>query len=245
MHPPRTERAFTLLEVLVVVAILGILASLLLPTLARSRDSARTAVCTSQLRQFGLAAQMYWDDQDGCAFRYRGPATNGGDLYWFGWIERGAEGSRRFDPAQGALWRYLPEARIQTCPSLPAQGRRLKPKAATAAGGYGYNLTLSAPLDRPLFRISSATRPTELAVFADSAQINTFQAPASPENPMVEPFFYVSTNEATAHFRHAAAAAVVFVDGHVAREQPEPDSLDPRLPDARIARLRTRILVLP
>ncbi len=228
-----------------VIAIVGLLASLLLPALARSRDTARTAVCTSQLRQFGMAAQMYWDDQEGCAFRYRGPSTNGGDVYWFGWLEKGAEGARRFDPSQGALWRYLPAARIQTCPALPARSARYKPKATTAAGGYGYNLTLSAPADAPAVRIASLARPTEMVTFGDSAQVNTFQAPASPANPLIEPFFYLSTNEPTAHFRHGGLAAVVFVDGHVARSDPEPGTLDARLPEARIGRLPPRLLTVP
>lgn len=53
---------FTLIELLVVIAILGVLMSLLLPALGRSKASARSAVCLGQLRQLGLAVQMYTDD---------------------------------------------------------------------------------------------------------------------------------------------------------------------------------------
>src|SRR4029077_12682004 len=56
------ETGFTLIELLVVIAIIGILASLLLPTLARARDKGKTAKCTSNLRQLGMAAMLYDED---------------------------------------------------------------------------------------------------------------------------------------------------------------------------------------
>jgi prepilin-type N-terminal cleavage/methylation domain-containing protein/prepilin-type processing-associated H-X9-DG protein len=59
----RSKSGFTLIELLVVIAIIGILASLLLPTLARARDKGNAAKCQSNLRQLGLAAMMYDEDQ--------------------------------------------------------------------------------------------------------------------------------------------------------------------------------------
>jgi prepilin-type processing-associated H-X9-DG protein/prepilin-type N-terminal cleavage/methylation domain-containing protein len=57
---------FTLVEVLVVVAIIGILAAILFPVFAQAREKARTVVCQSNLRQLGLAFEMYCTDWDGC-----------------------------------------------------------------------------------------------------------------------------------------------------------------------------------
>lgn len=51
--------AFTLIELLTVIAIIGILASILIPTVASVRESARASVCISNLRQVGLAANIY------------------------------------------------------------------------------------------------------------------------------------------------------------------------------------------
>ena len=237
--------SFSLVELLVVVSVIGILAALLLPTLARSKASAHRVVCVNNLRQLGLAAQMYWDDNGGNAFRYRGASTNGGDNYWFGWLARGSEGARTFDAAQGALYPYLQGRGVAICPSLAYDSPQFKGKATGAAYGYGYNLFLSAQPDHPPVNVSRIARSSDLAVFADAAQVNTFQPPASPDHPMLEEFYYVNTTEPTVHFRHERTANVVFRDGHVGRENPVSGSIDQRLPKERVGRLRPEILAVP
>ena len=57
-------QGFTLVELLVVIAIMAVLAALLLPVLANSKEKARSAQCVNNLRQWGLAFQMYADDHD-------------------------------------------------------------------------------------------------------------------------------------------------------------------------------------
>jgi prepilin-type processing-associated H-X9-DG protein len=235
----------TLVELLVVIAVMAILASLLLPALTASKAAAKRIQCVDNLRQLGLAARLYWDDSDDFTFRYLTGGTNGGRLYWFGWLKPGAEGEREFDATQGALYSYLQGTGVEICPSLDYGSSIYKYKARGAAYGYGYNLYLG----QTSINTSRILRPGDTVLLADAAQVNDFQAPASPDHPMLEEFYYIDADESSGypnvHFRHQHQANAVFCDGHVDRESPVPGSLDSRLPGQWIGRLRPECLRLP
>lgn len=246
--------AFTLIELLVVIGVLGLLSALLLPALARSKQAAARAVCESNLRQLAVATQLYWNDNAGRSFPYYLGLTDHGALYWFGWIDNSRpEGQRPFDLSRGVLYPYLNGSDVRLCPSPVWNSPEFKRKGTNVIFSYGCNsFVFGGPARQPV-NASRILRPADTALFADAAQVNDFQPPASPSHPMFEEWYYLDLqtnygsprNYPNGHFRHGQKANVGFADSHVALESPVPGSLDPRLPDQFIGQLRPEILLLP
>ena len=94
--------------------------------------------------------------------------TNYGRLYWFGWIGPGAEGERQFEATQGALYPYLRGRGVELCPAFNYFMSQLKLKADGATYGYGYNLFLSVPLNRPAVNSNRLRHPSDCALMADA-----------------------------------------------------------------------------
>jgi prepilin-type processing-associated H-X9-DG protein len=95
--------------------------------------------------------------------------------------------------------------------------------------------------------MASIRQPAALALLADAAQVNTWQAPASAANPMLEEWYYIdsNTNQPNGHFRHIRKGNALFCDGHAESEVFAPGSLDPRLPREWIGRYRAEIINVP
>ena len=112
--PAPTRRAFTLVELLVVIGIVAVLLAILLPAFAQARGKARESVCTANLHQLGQAILMYASDYDD-RFPYGGdPADiDGGDLGY----TPGDDTITNFPRLRTVMAPYVGDGRVWSCPS--------------------------------------------------------------------------------------------------------------------------------
>jgi len=97
---------------LVVIAIIGILAAILLPALARAREAARRASCANNLKQMGLVFKMYSNEWNG-----RLPAIKPGNFTPHAWNNYGAFFSIRMPNLRSLYPEYLTDPNVLICPS--------------------------------------------------------------------------------------------------------------------------------
>jgi len=125
------KRAFTLVELLVVISIIALLLAMLLPSLQKAREQAKQVVCKSNLKQWGTVFIMYSNDHKG--------------RFFAGWMGTKSEGgiTKKSDQWPSALRPYYKDPKLRLCPNAtkPASLRKYdvatptKPRTATEAWG--------------------------------------------------------------------------------------------------------------
>ncbi len=226
-HPPTCRRsALTLLEMLVVMGMIVLLASMLLPSLSAAREQAKSVVCRSNLNQLIVANGYYAEDNDGVYCP--GAESMHKNLHrWHGQRDNPAEA---FDSTRGPLVPYLgAEGRIRQCPTFPAEEIAAESGGFERGnGGYGYNNAfIGVQLkeypsgeyevinDRAGALVGWVVRPAETIMFAETAFAGTQLIEYSFVEPRYHPSYPDYRADPSIHFRHNGLAGVGWCDGHV------------------------------
>lgn len=226
------------------VAVVGILSGILVPAVRQAVLSSSLATSASNLRQLAAGTAAYLSENNHRFWPYRKGIDDGeryGVEWWFGFEPMESmgkpEGERWFEPGSGPLGDYIP-AGIQPDPSFDFTGKAFKPKFRIGYIGVGYNVLLGGGWlgKEEMMRFSELDNPSKVVVFATSAQVNTFQEPASSDNPMIEEFYGIDDRNTTVHFRHRGEALVAFADSSLGFLPIDESTRDLRDPKANVGR---------
>jgi len=235
------RKAFTIVELLVVIATIALLMSILMPALAGARAQSRQVVCKSNIRQLVLANIGYSSENDGSYVAAAEDIYSGVNKHrWHGVRD---DIDSPFDPTKGPLAEYLADGCVKQCPEKVnfRHGEPWDWDFEDGCGGYGYNMTYigSRVWERyedenckVTTKDSEVRRPSQTLMFADTAMAKLDNGrPYYLEYSFAEPRHFVIDGKPdttdtiwgcpspSIHFRHRNRANIGWADGHTDSHQ--------------------------
>ncbi|EEF61041.1 type II secretion system protein [Pedosphaera parvula] len=215
--------AFTLIELLLVVAIIGILAGLLLPALSSAKAKGNTVACLSNLKQLGLCFQMYNADNDGrfadnLPNFYTGTDPGYSNSWVVGDMTRIAEATNQNLLRQSKFFPYATSAKLFHCPVDQARSNgfdRLRSYSMNCWIGSRYmnNSTYANGAYRTFLKESELTSPAPAALW-----VMMDESEATIDDGWYQITFDSSTslyaNDSFFGTRHQRGYTIDFADGH-------------------------------
>lgn len=201
--------AFTLIELLTVIAIIGILAAILIPTTAKVRETARATQCASNLRQIQMANIAYASDHKGAYVPLLLVDKDNASqtTYWYQNADFLAYLVKdRTSASSGRL------AKTLNCPTAQSLGN---PKVFTyGANAHGRGGTWVAGYVRQI-KMEEIQRPSQTMAFADGLDWQLYADGAAGYTKDLE--LLTSSSTHIVAYRHGDKANLVYFDGHIAR----------------------------
>ncbi len=188
----RKRNAFTLTELLVVLACVAVLISLLLPVAAKARNISRTTTCLSNLREIGNAWTMYMQENNSALTKYNFNTPPSYETYWFGILDgKGLRGEAQMCPAADeptidAQRRGYGAAQVAWSGRYANIGNALRPTDKQwRNGSYAYNRHLNARSgygrNGQATSLLQITEPlSEVPTFMDCAYADVSVTPVPP-----------------------------------------------------------------
>jgi prepilin-type processing-associated H-X9-DG protein/prepilin-type N-terminal cleavage/methylation domain-containing protein len=212
------KAAFTLIELLVVVAIIAVLAALLLPTLQKAKDNARSSQCLNNLRQIGQLVMFYTGDfNEYVPASYDGGSNpNPPPRFWYSKLCYLYLGVTTGGMGDNDLWGTGKGSdRIFICPTVPDRGKDGLQREWQLGYGWNYcglthqDLTITVTLWGYTARLSQVLKPSQTIMAGDShSQQNMYAIKSYVFRGFAPGYLFTES-------RHNGRANFVFVDGHV------------------------------
>lgn len=220
-RPPTPGRAFTLIELLTVIAVIGILAAILIPVVGKVRSSARSAHCVRNLSGLGAAFQLYAAENRQLypALRYRAgdPAGNKNPTGQVWQVEINPYLTRAVTTF--SRLKQTPEADSYAfCPEFVRAYRDTPAWSTFTTGGYGMNPELDVATNVWNYRFNSLriAEPSRTILVGDSGDYH-LSVNAAWQTSATTPGGYASGDLV----RHGTRACYLFADGHVESLTPD------------------------
>lgn len=223
----RAHSAFTLFELLFVVSIIGILAGLLLPALAKAKAQGLSAACINNFRQLNFGWQLYIDDNNG-RFPYNGvnvpTTTTAGSPNWVGGIFSPQPSNHKDNTninlllkVEGSIGPYLKNHAVYRCPSDRSTtrfGSQVHPRVRSVA----MNEKMGGQAGDELSFYSTAYYATVEKVTARPPVEGGFLFIDTQEDSIETGCFVLMGSDGWGMFpasRHNGSATISFTDGHI------------------------------